>query len=190
NDRPIGSGSFGAVYRAFTDRNQFVAVKVVKLSANASPQQLQRAIRNEEKGVQLLTRLNHRNILKFLKTDRDHQGNFCIFTELLSGIAWPAFWRSTGCSLRTASPTSPDSALDYIHTRSPPVLHRDLKCSNVMLTNEGVIKLIDFGLAKEIAASMAANATEVVGTPCFISPEILDGGNFTDKSDIWSLGCT
>uniref|UniRef100_A0A1I8IYK5 Protein kinase domain-containing protein n=1 Tax=Macrostomum lignano TaxID=282301 RepID=A0A1I8IYK5_9PLAT len=161
--------------------NQFVAVKVVKLSANASPQQLQRVIRNEEKGVRLLSRLNHRNILKFLKTDRDHQGNFCIFTELLSGNSLAGILEEYGgiCS-----------ALDYIHTRSPPVLHWDLKCSNVMLTNEGVIKLIDFGLAKEIAASMAANATEVVGTPCFIPPEILDGGNFTDKSDIWSLGCT
>uniref|UniRef100_A0A1I8IRN7 Protein kinase domain-containing protein n=1 Tax=Macrostomum lignano TaxID=282301 RepID=A0A1I8IRN7_9PLAT len=172
NDRPIGSGSFGAVYRAFTDRNQFVAVKVVKLSANASPQQLQRAIRNEEKGVRLLSRLNHRNILKFLKTDRDHQGNFCIFTELLSGNSLAGILEEYGVF-------SEDGIANF--TR---------QCSNVMLTNEGVIKLIDFGLAKEIAASMAANATEVVGTPCFIPPEILDGGNFTDKSDIWSLGCT
>uniref|UniRef100_A0A1I8FRK9 Protein kinase domain-containing protein n=1 Tax=Macrostomum lignano TaxID=282301 RepID=A0A1I8FRK9_9PLAT len=138
--------------------NQFVAVKVVKLSANAQPSAAS----------------------ALLEDDRDHQGNFCIFTELLSGNSLAGILEEYGVFSEDGIANFARqicSALDYIHTRSPPVLHWDLKCSNVMLTNEGVIKLIDFGLAKEIAASMAANATEVVGTPCFISPpEILDGG--------------
>lgn len=80
----------------------------------------------------------------------------------------------------------------FLHCRSPVTLHRDIKCSNIMLTHEAVIKLIDFGLAKEIFGSVGSTKKEC-GTCYFMAPELYNEDGrivYTTKTDVWALGCT
>ena len=77
-------------------------------------------------------------------------------------------------------------AIEFLHTRK--VLHRDIKCSNIFLTNFGSAKLGDFGISKVLANTFDA-ATTVVGTPFYLSPEICENKPYSFASDIWSFGC-
>ena len=75
--------------------------------------------------------------------------------------------------------------LKHVHDRK--ILHRDLKCQNIFLTKKGIIKLGDFGIARVLKSTME-NARTMVGTPYYLSPEIVENRPYSFKSDIWSLG--
>lgn len=80
------------------------------------------------------------------------------------------------------------SAIDYLHTNW--ILHRDLKTSNILLTNTGQIKLADFGMARQFGDPMPPHLTQLVVTLWYRAPELLLGAEKYDQSiDIWSLGC-
>jgi NIMA (never in mitosis gene a)-related kinase 1/4/5 len=76
-------------------------------------------------------------------------------------------------------------AVAYIHNRK--VLHRDLKPGNVMITKDGQIRLGDFGISK-LLAHTHAEARTIVGTPIYLSPEVVEGRGYGNKADVWSLG--
>lgn len=75
--------------------------------------------------------------------------------------------------------------LKHVHDRK--ILHRDLKCQNIFLTKSNIIKLGDFGIAR-VLNTTRENARTMVGTPYYLSPEIVDNRPYSFKSDIWSLG--
>ncbi|PAA60108.1 hypothetical protein BOX15_Mlig007832g1, partial [Macrostomum lignano] len=193
----IGEGGFGKVYKAFTDRQQTVAVKIVEPIRCSDPSKLETAVEQERRGFEILVRIRHRNIVQFLKTERSAEHGFCIFTELIAGCSLldlmnrlnkpfdePAVRRFSHQICR---------ALNFLHCEH--IVHRDIKCSNIMLTHEGVIKLIDFGLAKEIVSAAQGAATYTLGTVHFMAAELLlDDENdrlvYTPKTDVWAFGCT
>ena len=73
-----------------------------------------------------------------------------------------------------------------MHRRN--ILHRDLKTQNIFLNNRNVIKVGDMGIAKVLANSID-NGFSIAGTPFYMAPEIIKGGGYGAKADIWSLGC-
>jgi serine/threonine protein kinase len=89
-------------------------------------------------------------------------------------------------------------ALDYMHSLSPPVLHRDINGNNVMIQQDDTVKLIDFGLAMPLKVASGASTTghhtdSECGTPHFMSPEIISAEQkprYSRRSDIWAFGCT
>jgi len=76
-------------------------------------------------------------------------------------------------------------ALKHVHDKK--ILHRDLKSQNLFLTKRGILKLGDFGIAR-ILTNTISKAKTVVGTPYYLSPEIIKSESYNFKSDIWSLG--
>jgi NIMA (never in mitosis gene a)-related kinase len=75
--------------------------------------------------------------------------------------------------------------MKHIHDRK--IIHRDLKGQNVFLTKKGIVQIGDFGIAKVLAATMA-KAKTVVGTPYYLSPEIVQSQSYTLSTDVWSMG--
>ena len=76
-------------------------------------------------------------------------------------------------------------ALKHVHDRK--IIHRDIKSQNVFLMNDNTIKMGDFGIAR-VLSSTKEKAKTVVGTPYYLSPEIIENKPYSFKSDIWSLG--
>ncbi|KAE9103302.1 hypothetical protein PF010_g13778 [Phytophthora fragariae] len=76
-------------------------------------------------------------------------------------------------------------ALEYLHSRTPGVIHRDLKSNNILLTKHLEPKLTDFGVSRGVVES---TMTSGVGTPYWTAPEVLEGERYTEKSDIYSFG--
>jgi len=76
-------------------------------------------------------------------------------------------------------------AMSYLHSQKPPVLHRDLKPDNVLLTHDLVAKVSDFGSSRDVASL----ATTQVGTPLFSAPEVLAHEPYDGSADVWSFGC-
>lgn len=73
------------------------------------------------------------------------------------------------------------------HCHDRKIMHRDLKAQNIFLTKNGIVKLGDFGIAK-VLSNTAEKAVTIVGTPYYLSPEIIQNSPYNFKSDIWSLG--
>lgn len=82
--------------------------------------------------------------------------------------------------------------LEYLHKMK--IVHRDLKCSNILLTSEGNIKIIDFGVSTQILASQSMMDNQLLsslkGTIPWMAPEVINQSKYCKKIDVWSLGCT
>lgn len=78
--------------------------------------------------------------------------------------------------------------LDYLHQQG--VIHRDIKCANILMTKDRRVKLSDFGVSVRKRFETTTENLEVVGTPYWMAPEIIALTGLSTESDIWSLGCT
>jgi len=178
----LGEGSFGRVYRGrrrFT--GQFVALKLVP-KANKSQLELE-ALQRE---VRILTHLDHPNIIKLLdyfETPSDvvlvmEYAHGELFEVLQSDGALP---ESTVCTVAKGL----TSALAYLHTHR--VMHRDLKPQNCLLGSGGVVKLCDFGFARELGRH-SVMLSSIKGTPLYMAPEMFKDERYTPSADVWGLG--
>lgn len=189
-DRKIGEGGMGAVYHARqVSLDRSVAIKVL-------PQDLARNrnfISRFEREAKNLARINHPNILHIYDFGEDTAlGVYFMVIEFVEG-------RDLGEILHQERSLPALKVLDVIRQAAlglemaweKGVIHRDIKPDNLMMTEEGIWKVMDFGLAK--ASDDDRDVTTVgvrVGTPAFMSPEQCDGIEVDFRSDIYSLGCT
>jgi serine/threonine-protein kinase len=186
---PIGAGGMGEVYRARdTKLKRDVALKVLPEAFARDPGRMLRFQREAE----VLASLNHPNIAHIYGVEER-----ALVMELVEGespkgpLPFEDAWK---IALQVAD------ALEYAHERG--VIHRDLKAANVKVTPDGVVKLLDFGLAKafsqtpDLAASDPENsptvtlgatvAGTVLGTAAYMSPEQAKGKRVDKRADIWS----
>ncbi|XP_039921682.1 serine/threonine-protein kinase Nek11 isoform X2 [Hirundo rustica] len=188
--RKLGNGSFGSVYLV-NDRKarQGEELKVLKEISvgNLKPNETVEA--NLE--AQLLSKLDHPAIVKFYASfvERD---SFCIITEYCEGGDLDFKIQEYKDSGKTFAQSQVIDwfiqlllGVNYMHERR--ILHRDLKAKNIFL-KDNLLKIGDFGVSCLLMGSCDL-ATTFIGTPYYMSPEVLKHQGYNTKSDIWSLGC-
>ncbi|KAI3354067.1 hypothetical protein L3Q82_018625, partial [Scortum barcoo] len=183
--RVIGEGSFGRalLVRCKSSQEDYV-LKEIRLPKSRPK------LENSRREAVLLSRMKHPNIVAFREAF-EADDLLCIVMEYCSGGDLLQRIRQ-----QKTTQFSVDDILRWFaqmcaagqHIHDKRVLHRDLKSKNIFLTDDGMVKLGDFGSACTLNSSKAYAQT-YVGTPYYVAPEIWDNKPYNNKSDVWSLGC-
>src|SRR6266545_308949 len=194
---PIGAGGMGEVYRARDTRlSRAVALKVLPESLSVERERLQRF----EKEARSASALNHPNIVTIYEVGTS-DGTYYIAMELVEGRTLRELIHAGPLNLRRLLPLAAQLADGLAKAHEAGIVHRDLKPENVMVTKDGLVKILDFGLAKltqageETAAETdlptMTRATEpgaILGTVGYMSPEQASGRILDSRSDQFSFG--
>jgi len=192
----VGSGGMGEVYRAKDSRlNRTVAIKVLPASFSADRERLQRFSQE----ARAAAALNHPNILSIFDIGEE-QGAPYVVSELLEGETLRERLRSGPLPVRKVIDYATQAARGLAAAHEKGIVHRDLKPENLFLTNDGRVKILDFGLAKLTrpedhdgsgdapTVQMATEAGVVMGTAGYMSPEQVRGKPADNRSDIFAFG--
>jgi serine/threonine protein kinase len=188
----IGQGGMAAVYQARdTRKGTLCAIKEMSLSTVTSDERPQ-AIQNFLAEAKILSRLNHPNLPVFTDFFTEDARHFLVMEyidgstleELLDRNGHPFSERRVLGWARQLC-----DVLEYLHSQQPPVIFRDMKPGNIMLSRTGRIKLIDFGIAR-LFKGRGSQDTQLLGTPGFAPPEQYGSAQTDERSDIYSLAMT
>jgi len=184
----LGSGGMGRVYSALDEALQReVAIKTLLPALAADADFVARFTREARAAASL----NHPNITQIYATGQEGPIPFFAM-ELIRGRSLDSLCRASGAiEPACAAAYIRQAATGLRHAAQKGLIHRDVKPSNLMLTEDGVVKITDFGLAKAAGSDSGLTATgEVLGSPGYISPEQAQGQPLDSRSDIYSLGAT
>ncbi|KAF1332502.1 Ste/ste20/mst protein kinase, partial [Globisporangium splendens] len=183
-----GAGAFGRVFRACykADPSRLAALKVIPVALEAG--QRGEDIENVRKEIQFLRECDHPNVVAFYGA------------YYKDGALWVAMEYCGGGSVGDVSRArrvheheiavimrGALHGLAYLHSKKK--IHRDIKGGNILLTTSGQVKIADFGVSAQLRDTMSRRGT-FVGTPYWMSPEMIQDSDYDYKSDIWSLGIT
>ncbi|QCE12136.1 probable LRR receptor-like serine/threonine-protein kinase At1g06840 [Vigna unguiculata] len=191
----VGQGGYGNVYKGILSDESFVAVK----RAEAGSLQGQREFLTE---IELLSRLHHRNLVSLIGYCNEEGEQMLVYEFMPNGTLrdWiSGRSRKTKGSLnfstRLRIAMGAAKGILYLHTEAnPPIFHRDIKASNILLDSKFTAKVADFGLSRlvpdldEEGTAPKYVSTVVRGTPGYLDPEYLLTHKLTDKCDVYSLG--
>jgi len=191
--REVGSGGMGSVYEAARDDEQFdkrVAVKVIR--RGMASEGIVRRFRRER---QILAGLDHPNIARLLDGGTTADGRPYLVMEYVAGEPITVHCRNRQLSIRERLDLFGEvcQAVQYAHRHL--VVHRDLKPGNILVTPDGAVKLLDFGVAKLLPDPVSGSGQEHLTatqhrpfTPAYASPEQARGELVTTATDVYSLG--
>jgi Tol biopolymer transport system component/tRNA A-37 threonylcarbamoyl transferase component Bud32 len=190
----IGSGAMGKVYRARDLRlGREVAIKVLHANVADDPHRLARF----EREARALAALNHPHIVTIFSVE-EADGTSFLTMELVDGKPLDRLVPAAGLAAEEFVEFAVELADALAAAHEKGIVHRDLKPANIMVTKDGRIKVLDFGLVRDLrgfgdeeATRASAGETQaglVVGTPAYMAPEQIAGGPVDHRSDIFSLG--
>jgi len=186
--RVLGEGGMGVVFLAERrDLHSQVAIKILR-DAWVSPARRERFSSEQ----QTLAQLNHPSIARLYDADTLPDGTPLFVMEYVEGCSIAEYCKKVNSSVgdRLKLFRSICEAVEYAHSQA--VIHRDLKPSNILVRNDGTVRLLDFGIAKQLEdVNLAADATRTSSrflTPAYASPEQIRGDRVGIQSDVYSLG--
>lgn len=180
----IGAGAFG---------------EVIKGTYCGTPVVVKRMLRNKIKEdnlrmfgdeIQLMMNLRHPNIVQFIGASWNSYSNICFVTEFLERGDLFGVLRNQENKLTWAEPIlrmtiDTSRGMAYLHSMKPPIIHRDLKSMNILVSSTWGCKVSDFGLSREKSVDETMSVT---GTPLWLPPEMIRGERYTEKADVYSFG--
>ncbi len=191
----IGEGGMGVVYRAYDEvLHRDVALKVVKKDARLDPSASRRLLHE----ARASSSLAHPNICTIHEVGETN-GELYIVMELVQGKSLLAMIADTGLAPESVLRYGVQIASALARAHDHGIVHRDLKTANIVVTPDGLVKVLDFGLAKQVGsgifegptrsfATIQDDASGVTGTLPYMAPEILRGDAADNRSDLWALG--
>lgn len=183
----VGSGGMSVVYRARdTTLDREVAVKVLHRHL-AGKESERKRFRRE---AQAVARLAHPNILEIHDYSGEETEEAWIVSEFIRGPTVREFSEQTGFGLpEIGAMVAERVAAALVHAHSIGIIHRDVKPENVMIQDDGTIKLADFGIAQMVDRDERMTMTgALLGSPAHMAPETIEGKGGSEQSDVFSLG--
>lgn len=185
--RIVGLGGQGTVYRGILEDNKHVAIKRAKTIDNSQKEEF-------IKEILILSQINHTNVVKLLGCCLEVEIPMLVYEFVTNGTLYKYIqdrnhrpFIPLDTRLRVAAQSA--EALAYLHSSaSPPILHRDVKSSNILLDEDYVAKVSDFGASILVANDEIQLATVLQGTLGYLDPEYMQTYVFTEKSDVYGFG--
>jgi serine/threonine protein kinase len=181
----LGQGGMGVIYKAQDLKlDRFVALKFLPPHLTSSEEEKQRFI-HEAKAA---SSLDHNNICNIYEIDETEDGQMFISMAYYEGETLDKQIKEKPLPVEEAINIAIQIAQGLAKAHEKKVVHRDIKPANIMLTREGVVKVLDFGLAKISTQTKLTKESATLGTVSYMSPEQAKGEEVTSRTDIWSLG--
>jgi tRNA A-37 threonylcarbamoyl transferase component Bud32 len=182
----VGQGGMAVVYRARDEKlRREVAVKVLHAHLLAEPESKARL----EREARAVAKLNHDGILQIFDYSSEEAASSYIVTEFIDGQTLKQFLSNRKLPVpELAALIVIELGEALCHAHSLGIIHRDIKPENVMVRKDGVLKLMDFGVAQVIDLERMTVTGQILGSPAYMAPEVLDGRTLDFRSDVFSVG--
>jgi serine/threonine protein kinase/Tfp pilus assembly protein PilF len=181
----LGKGGMGKVYKANDiDIKEKVAIKLIKPEISTDKNTIER-FQNE---LKFTRKIRHKNVCQMYDLNRE-EGAYYITMEYVEGENLRNMIRMSGqLRIGTAVSVAKQVCEGLAEAHKLGVIHRDLKPSNIMIDREGIVRIMDFGIARSLKEKGITGAGVMIGTPEYMSPEQVEGKATDQRSDVYSLG--
>ncbi|XP_076440668.1 serine/threonine-protein kinase Nek8-like [Babylonia areolata] len=184
--RVVGRGAYGTVHLCCRLLDKKLVI-IKQIPVEQMTKEERQAALNE---VKVLSMLHHINIIEYYENFLEDKALMIVMEYAQGGTVLEYLQSRNGNLLEEEEILKffAQMVLSLQHVHSKQILHRDLKTQNILLDKKKeIVKIGDFGISKVLSSK--SKAYTVVGTPCYISPELCEGKPYNQKSDIWALGC-
>jgi serine/threonine protein kinase/Tfp pilus assembly protein PilF len=181
----LGGGAMGVVYRGQDLKlKRFVAIKLLPPDLTRDPKSKERFLQE----AQAASALDHTNICNIHEIDETEDGQIFMVLTYYEGETLKKKIKRGPLKLENAIDIAIQVARGLAKVHEMGIIHRDIKPANMMITKDGVVKIVDFGLAKLARGMHPEKSGTTMGTAAYMSPEQARGDEVDHRTDIWSLG--